>query len=226
MNSPKTTQNKKQYAYEVIRARILDGTYGPGYRIVIDQVARELGLSAIPIREAIRQLEADGLIQFKPYSGAQVSPINEVEYLETLSVLAVLEGYATALSSLRFPKEKLPDLVAINEEMERSLDEFDFYRFGQLNRAFHTEIYRQCDNAYLVENIMQTCRRIDALRRSGQLFVPERARQSVREHETIIHMLRDRASFSQIEQFVREHKLNTVRAFMNRKAQQGNREVQ
>ncbi|MDQ7864069.1 GntR family transcriptional regulator [Peribacillus frigoritolerans] len=78
----------------------MDGTYGSGQRIIIDQTAKELSLSPIPVREAIRQLESDGLIQYKPYSGAVVTSINESEYIETLSVLSLLEGYAAALSSL------------------------------------------------------------------------------------------------------------------------------
>lgn len=225
-NNQTPIPNKKQFAYEVIRSRIIDGTYGPGHRIVIDQLAKELGLSAIPIREAIRQLEADGLIQYKPYSGAQVSPINETGYLETLSVLAVLEGYASALSSLHFPKERIPSLASINQEMEKCIDEFEFYKFGQLNRQFHAEIYQECDNHYLVENIKQTQERIDSMRSSGLFQVQHRAHQSVREHETIIQLLRDRAPFSEVEHFVREHKMNTVRAFMNRKAQRGNLQIQ
>ncbi|GAB6891676.1 hypothetical protein JCM14450A_26820 [Geobacillus stearothermophilus] len=66
-------KNKTQLAYEYILSRIENGVYGPGYRVVIGQIARELGLSSIPVREAIRQLEAEGLVEFKPYTGAVVS---------------------------------------------------------------------------------------------------------------------------------------------------------
>lgn len=211
--------NKTQYAYEFIRSHILDGTYGPGFRIVIDQVARELNLSAIPVREAIRQLEADGLIQYKPYSGAIVSTINETEYLETLSVLAVLEGYAAALGSKTMTREGIKRLEEINEEMNEALHNFEFERFGELNQKFHSLINESCGNAYLIEEIRQAWQRMDRVRRSGFTFVPQRARASIQEHAHIIQLLKEQASFKEIEESVRQHKLNTVKAFQNRKAE-------
>jgi DNA-binding GntR family transcriptional regulator len=205
--------SKQQYAYQLLRARILDGSYGPGYRIIIDQIAREIETSAIPIREALRQLESDGLIQFKPYSGALVTPINENEYLETLSVLAVIEGYATAISSRRFPMERIPELKNIIEEMKEALAGLDFITFGKLNRAFHALTYEYCDNHYLVENIRSTWKRLDSIRRSGSTFMPVRAKESIIEHEEIVRLLESKADSHVIESFVREHKMNTVKSF-------------
>src|SRR5690606_4762223 len=97
----KGTISKQKMAYELIRERILDGTYPPGTRIVLDAVAREIGTSTIPVREAIRRLEADELIEYQPFAGARVAPMDETAYVQSLSVLAVLEGYATALSASR-----------------------------------------------------------------------------------------------------------------------------
>jgi DNA-binding GntR family transcriptional regulator len=217
MNNQPQKQSKQQAAYRKLRAKIMDGTYSPGYRIVIDQIAKEFSTSAIPIREAIRQLEADGLIEFIPYKGAIVTPMNENEYVETLSVLAVLEGYATSRSAMFFPKDKIRSLQEINNEMENSLHDYDFIAFGQYNREFHTLLTSYCDNYYLLENLKQTWHRLDTIRRMGSAFVPNRARRSVEEHQKIISMLTDRASSNEIEQFVREHKLNTVKAFDERK---------
>lgn len=211
------SMNKQQYAYQLLRARILDGTYGPGYRIVIDQIAREIETSAIPVREALRQLESDGLIQFKPYSGAIVTPINENEYLETLSVLAVIEGYATAISGQHFPKERIPDLQAVNASMRQALEEVDFISFGKHNRAFHALTYEYCDNRYLVENIRTTWKRLDSIRRSGSAFMPVRAKESIEEHDEIIRLLDAQAEPHVIESFVREHKLNTVKSFYHQR---------
>lgn len=209
--------SKQQYAYQVIRSRILDGRYPPGYRLVIDQLARELQTSAIPVREAIRNLEADGLIQFKPYSGAVVTPFNETEYLETLSVLAVLEGYATAISAQHFPQPRISELSDINSRMKGALNDFDFLLFGNCNREFHSLTYQYCDNQFLVENIKSTWNRLDRVRRTGAAFKPARAKKSIEEHEKIIEMLRKQYPFSEIESFVRTHKLNTVQSFLEEK---------
>lgn len=212
----KNALSKTQLAYEVIRSRIQDGEYGPGHRIVIDQIAKELKLSIIPVREAIRQLEADGWIQYKQFSGAIVSMINETEYLETLSVLAVLEGYATALSSQNITSESIEKLKQWNEQMEEVLYNFEFEQFGELNRNFHTVIYESCGNEYLKEQIRQAWQRMDRVRQSGFTFVPQRARKSVQEHAQMIEMLQEQAPFHEIEEFVRKHKLNTAKAFKDR----------
>jgi DNA-binding GntR family transcriptional regulator len=209
--------NKQQFAYKLLRARILDGTYGPGYRIVIDQIAREISTSAIPVREALRQLESDGLIQFKPYSGAIVTPINENEYLETLSVLAVIEGYATSISSQYFPKARIQELESINSLLKQAIEDLNFEAFGTYNRQFHALTYEYCDNKYLVENIRSTWKRLDSIRRAGAAFMPFRAKESVLEHDQIIRLLEQKADPEKVEAYVREHKLNTVKSFYHQR---------
>lgn len=212
--------SKKQQAYEYLRSKIITGTFGPGYRIVIDQVASDLELSIIPVREAIRQLESDGLIQYKPYSGAIVSNINKKEYVETLSILAVLEGYATAQSAKLISEEDIALLTEINGQMSDVLYNFEFEQFGELNRKFHTVIYESCDNDNLKKQINNLWERMGIVRRSGFTFMPQRARQSIAEHSQIIQMLSEQAPPDVIEPFVRQHKLNTVNAFKSNETEQ------
>ena len=64
---------KQERVYRAIRERILSGAYGPGYRVVIDALAEEFGVSALPVREAIWRLEAEGLVVYRPNAGAQVA---------------------------------------------------------------------------------------------------------------------------------------------------------
>ena len=217
MEKKTNTTSKKQLAYEHLRALILDGTYGSGQRIIIDQIAKELGLSPIPVREAIRQLESDGLIQYKPYSGAVVTSINETEYIETLTVLAILDGYATALSSLTMDDNDYENLINLNKEMEIALQDFELERFGELNRKFHTTIFEKCGNSMLVEQIQQAQDRMDRVRKSVFTIVPKRAVQSIQEHENIIFLLKEKAPFEKIESLVRDHRMNTISAFKQRK---------
>ncbi|OPX02522.1 GntR family transcriptional regulator [Geobacillus sp. LEMMY01] len=174
-------------------------------------------LSSIPVREAIRQLEAEGFVEFKPYAGAVVSTINEKEYVETLSVLAVLEGYATALSSTNVTKEAINELEQLNERMERALEELELERFSELNYEFHSLIYAHCNNTYLEEQIKQIWQRMKRIRAYGFTFVPQRAKASIEEHREIIRLLREQAPPHEIEQYVRQHKINTAEAFKRRR---------
>ena len=209
--------SKKEFVYNHLRTSILDGTFGSGQRIVIDQVAKEIGMSIIPVREAIRQLESDGLITYKPYSGAVVTSIDEKEYIDTLMVLSVLEGYATALSSEHLTSIDISRLIQLNRDMEKAVEEFEFELFGELNRTFHASIIQKCGNPVLIEKIEETQDRMDRVRKSIFSMVPKRARQSIQEHAELIQCLKEKAPSEQIEVIIRNHRKNTVEAFLNRK---------
>src|SRR5215470_6928765 len=104
--------NKHELAYRLIRERIEAATYQPGQRLVIDALARDLNMSQVPIREAIRRLQAEGWITYRHNSGPEVAHIGLEQWQSTMEVLAVLEGYATALAAPRVTAE---DLVRMRE---------------------------------------------------------------------------------------------------------------
>lgn len=128
----KTNMNKRQYAYKVIRTRIVDGTYAPGQRIIINQIAKEVGSSHIPVREAIHQLESEKLLEFKPNIGAIVKGIDNQLYKESLEVLALLEGYATAISATSITADGITKLKEINREMKIMLDNYELDKLEHL----------------------------------------------------------------------------------------------
>lgn len=205
--------NKRQHAYEVIRSRILDGTYAPGQRLIIDQIAKEVGSSPIPVREAIHQLESDQLIEYKANTGAVVLSLNEEVYKETLEVLAVLEGYTTLLSVSYLTESAFEELEFKNMGMKKALEDFDLEVFSELNREFHAIIYSYCPNQMIVKNMEQIRDRLKNVRKTGFLLYPKRAPQSVKEHDILIDMLRRKTPATEIENFARQHKLNTLKAF-------------
>lgn len=208
--------NKSKYAYDVLRSRILDGTYSPGQRIILDQFAKEVGSSHIPVREAMRRLESDQLIEYKSNVGAVVLSIDEKVYKETLQLLAVLEGYATASSASHMKEKDIDKLIKINDEMNESLIKYDLNTFSDLNKKFHFAIYSHCPNTLLINNIEQLWERLDTVRNSNFSFFPMRAPQSIKEHIQIIELLKNHASIIDLETTARQHKFNTLTAFENR----------
>lgn len=205
--------NKQQRAYTILRDRILDGEYGPGYRLVIDSLAEEFGYSALPVREAIRRLEAEGLIVFRPNAGAQVAPADPREFAGSIEVLAVLEGYATAAAAPQLTPADLERLREANEAMVECMERLDPLGFSRANRTFHLTIYERCPNAYLVEVLLDTERRLDTIRRTVFTHIPYRGRASITEHEKIVELLAAGASPDRIEREARQHKLRTLDAF-------------
>ncbi|MEK3975262.1 GntR family transcriptional regulator [Psychrobacillus sp. FSL K6-2684] len=208
--------NKRQYAYKVIRTRIVDGTYSPGQRIVINQIAKEVGSSHIPVREAIHQLESEQLLEFRPNVGAIVKGIDNRLYQESLEVLALLEGYATSISATNITAHGLSKLKEINLEMQTMLENYELDKLGALNREFHFHIYSFCPNQLLIKNIEETWGRLDIVRQAGFTFYPKRTPQSIEEHAYLIKLMESNASSLQIEEYARNHKLKTLEAFKQR----------
>src|SRR4051812_9719862 len=133
--SPRAT--KQQHAYETIRERILTGAYSPGFRVVIDALASELGVSALPVREAIRRLQAEGLIVYRPNAGAQVAPADPGLFVDELSVLALLEGHATALAAPLLTDADAERLRTSTDLMVAAMERMDPLAFGRHNHEFH-----------------------------------------------------------------------------------------
>ncbi len=204
---------KQQRVYEVIRERILTGAYSPGFRVVIDALAVEFGVSALPVREAIRRLEAEGLVVYRPNAGAQVAPAEPGLFEEELTVVAVLEGYATALAAGFL---EAGDLVVLGERtdlMVGAMERMDALAFGRLNREFHERIYVRCPNRALVEMLGEAGRRLDAIRRTVFTHIPYRGAKSIAEHRELIELLARGARADRIEAAARAHKLATVESF-------------
>ncbi|GAA1337116.1 GntR family transcriptional regulator [Saccharothrix algeriensis] len=202
--------SKTQYAYETLRDRIVEGRYGPGARLVFDRIARELGISPVPVREAVRRLQAEGWVVFEPNVGAQVADIDPSAYRHTMEALALLEGHA--VSQARLSRSMLDRAAHLNDLMAASLVEFDPLGFTRLNREFHLLLCDASPNPRLRELIHKEWARLDMTRRTTFSLVPGRARESVAEHAELLRLLRAEAPAEAVERFAREHKLNTLRA--------------
>ena len=209
-----TAESKSQQAYRFIRERIDDGRYVPGYRLVLGSIARELDVSVVPVREAIRRLEAEGLVTFERNVGAQVALIQETEYLNTMQTLALVEGAATALSAAHLTPEHLRRAREVNERMRRTLDDFEPHRFTELNLEFHSVLFEECPNPHILDLVHRGWNRMRVLRDSSFSFVPGRARESVDEHDRILDLIETGADPLDIELAARRHRTATLDAVL------------
>ncbi|GIT81901.1 GntR family transcriptional regulator [Leifsonia sp. LS1] len=207
------TPSKSQLAYEFLRERIDDGRYVSGYRLVLGQIASELAISVVPVREAIRRLEAEGLVTFEKNVGAQVALLQDTEYAFTMQTLALIEGAATQLSAPLLTADHVRRAREVNAEMIASLDRFVPHRFTQLNQQFHSVLFEQCPNPHILDLVHRGWNRLTVLRDSTFSFVPGRARESVDEHEHILTLIESGAEPLEIELAARRHRLATLEAF-------------
>jgi len=212
--SSRSAQSKSQQAYDWIRERIISQGFEPGYRLVLGSIASELDMSVVPVREAIRRLEAAGLATFERNVGAHVAMVDDTQYRFSMQSLSILEGAATALAARALTSEDLRAARAINEQMIERLDHFDPRAFTALNREFHAILFARCVNPRMLELVNVEWARLGHLRDSTFIFVPGRAAESVREHENILASIESGASLGAIETAARRHRAATLDAYM------------
>jgi DNA-binding GntR family transcriptional regulator len=204
--------NKQERTYTILRDRIHSGEFQPLARLNIDALARELGVSPIPVREALRRLEAEGWVRFQPNVGAIVAPADATTWEQEMVAAAILEGAATADAAARLRPSDMARLRSIAAEMEQVASADDSVRFAALNRCLHATIVARCSNAYVVELLEQTYTRLDRARSTMAAYMPGRLACALAEHARLLDLLESGDS-AEIEQYARWHKMQTVEAY-------------
>jgi DNA-binding GntR family transcriptional regulator len=204
--------NKQERTYTILRDRIHSGEFRPMARLNIDALSRELGVSPIPVREALRRLEAEGWVRFQPNVGAIIAPVDATTWEQEMVAVAILEGAATADAAARLRPSDMARLRRIHADMEQVAAADDPLKFSTLNRRLHATIIARCANAYLVELLEQTYTRLDRVRSTMFAYLPGRSSLAVSEHARLLDMLQS-GDPARIEQYARWHKLQTVAAY-------------
>jgi len=167
---------------------ILDGRYPPGARIVETRVAREFGTSQAPVREALRDLEALGVVENSPFRGARVREPSVDELLEAFEVRSILEGHGARLALRHIGEEDLRSLEELLEQMRRAALAGDPYAEATADTEFHGFIMHRSGNATL-ERVWRTLEPF--LRTYITIVSPGVDRQAVADrHVPIIEALR------------------------------------
>jgi DNA-binding GntR family transcriptional regulator len=182
---------KSQTIYRALRERILSNEILSGTRLVLRQLANEYDSSDIPVREALRMLERDGLVEMVPYRGARVTTLTAREIEETYFIRGHLESIATGLAAERITDEELATLDELMVRMRAAVADRDGPRFSDLNHEFHATIVGACGNEMLRELTMDIWQRHSGFQRVFRM-VPERLAASQSEHEGIMDALRAR----------------------------------
>jgi DNA-binding GntR family transcriptional regulator len=204
--------NKQERTYTILRDRINAGNLAPLERLNIDALARELGVSPIPVREALRRLEAEGWVRFTHNLGAVVSPVDSTSWEQAMVALAILEGAASGEAQRNLRRSDLARLRKIAVAMEEAAARADPLRFSKLNRSLHATIVSRCPNTYLTDLLEQTNNRLDRLRSTMFVYLPHRSGEALQEHLRLIELL-ESGTKEEVESYARWHKLRTVEAY-------------
>jgi DNA-binding GntR family transcriptional regulator len=181
---------KSEWVYEQLRRRILGGGYKPDDRLRLTELAREFSMSEMPVREALRMLQRDGLIVMHSHRGAAVANLSWARAAEIVSVRMHLEVLAVREAAPGHDKVSLAELGKILDRMDRDLAAGAASRFSTGNREFHRRLYAPAANGVLKQEIEELWDRVWRAR-SQSIFEVDRARMQAAqaEHRAILAAL-------------------------------------
>lgn len=209
--SPRT---KQAFVYETLRQDIMQCVLAPGDRLVIDDLARRLSVSAIPVREALQILQTEGLILNVPHVGATVAPITRESIVDVFTMLEGLELVAARLVAERGLAGDLGVLEMLVSEMDDALAAGQHEDWAMLNMRFHATIGAAPGLPMLRDTtaqVLDNWRRVRRYFFSGVLM--HRADQAQAEHRTMLVSMREK-QFDALQAVVRQHNRGALSSYL------------
>lgn len=174
-----------------LRTMLIEGRIQPGAKLNERELCEQLRVSRTPLREAIKLLGSEGLVDLLPNRGAVAVRLSETDVLNTFEVLAGLEGQSGELAAERITEEELAELRALHFEMMASYARSDLSNYYRLNALIHAAINAAAKNPVLVKTYSSINARVQSLRfRTNQDAA--KWKRAIKEHETMIEALTER----------------------------------
>lgn len=206
-------RTKQEFVYETLRDAIIRCELRPGQRLVIDELARRLEVSAIPVREALQILQSEGLVDNVPHVGATVSAISRESIDEVFSIMEGLEIVATRSTARRMTAEDAGTLEEITAAMDEALGAGRNEEWADLNSRFHLTISRLSAMPLLHEMTERALSRWDRVRRfyfNGVLL--HRMEQAQEEHRALLRAMKAQ-DLAGLEATVKQHNQGALLAY-------------
>lgn len=170
-----------------LRGAIQQGRYEPGMRLVERRLAAELGVSHVPIREALARLADEGLVQRLPRRGSRVAGLSARQLEELSSLRILLEGFVATRVQERLTPKAEADLRKVAESMREAARNHDVSRVSDLDQRFHERLWSLAEHEMLLESVAQLRGRINAfLRATTAALNPDELEQHAQSHSELV----------------------------------------
>jgi DNA-binding GntR family transcriptional regulator len=207
--------SRRQQVVDVLRDEITTGRRASGEQLKQDQIARELGVSPGPVREALRQLESEGLAELVPNRGVFVAEISPAELIGLLlPVRLAIESYAVPAAISRLRAEHLDDLQEIVDQMGESARTNDLARINELDVRFHEITVEAADSLHALQLWRSVQPRIRAqfYRLAPRHGAPEEIQE---EHRQLLDVIRS-GDDDALRTAIREHIVDSAQDLLSR----------
>ncbi|HEX2827605.1 MAG TPA: GntR family transcriptional regulator [Burkholderiales bacterium] len=193
--------SRSELAYRKLRQAMEAGELKPGQRVMEVEIAEWLEVSRTPVREALRRLESEGMLEMEPRNGLVVASISRQAMLELYVMREVLEGTAARLCARNASDIELLELSELVKREAKLVDDLD--ALVRHNRQFHEAVHRGAHNRYLEKSLSAVNDSMWLLGRS-QMLIPERAQESIDEHAELFRAI-ERRDADAAEDLARRH---------------------
>lgn len=210
-----------QQVKQSIRLLILHQKLTPGERIDQNSLADQLNVSLVPVREALKTLEAEGLVKIIPRRGAFVTEVSPDHLFDLYRARQLIEGEAAYHALEQFVDDDVNQLRELTQGMRQATDEQNINQFMQLNRQFHMTIYRRVGSTHYLDLVTRLWERSE-LYRYRYMFVLKNAENAHRDHEAIIKACEARDQ-AQVKQLIMTHIQHTLDGLHEEVRNQNNR---
>ncbi|MCJ7705108.1 MAG: GntR family transcriptional regulator [Desulfobacterales bacterium] len=180
----------RQRAYEHLKSAILSGRLDPGKRLAEEHLAKELGVSRTPVREALHKLELEGLIKPLETRGFVVSKDSREEIEELFDMRAILEGYGLRVISEKVSENLLKQLNRLIENAEDALRRKQLREVFKWNTQFHDTLHRMVSEKKRLHRLLVNVRKYVLRYREDTLQYPDGGRRALDGHHKIVMALR------------------------------------
>lgn len=192
---------KTALAVEALRTAILRGEIAQDEPLTVGRIAQRLGMSQTPVREAIRTLQAEGLLRHEPHHTAAVTQYTAKDIHDIFQMRADLESQATRLAVSRLSDADIAQLEAVQAAMREAAAHDDTQRLNRLNAEWHLLIYSAADNRVLLEVVQHLWRKFMF---EVNWILPGHSERSLQQHERFLVAIRARNA-DDAAQLIREH---------------------
>jgi len=203
-----TGESSAAHALAYIKKRLISGELASGSRLTEEGLARELGVSRTPVREAIRRLVADGYLRFKPNSGTFVAEWTDEDIRQIFDLRTLLEAQIAEFAAVSITAEELRSLEALQRQLDR-VAERDLESRSVLNRRFHALIAAASRKARLAAALNGAIE-MPIVQHTFRRYTPAQAKRSLVHHRELLDALRARDP-----QWARAVMTSHIRAAMN-----------
>ncbi|MDR3564625.1 MAG: GntR family transcriptional regulator [Negativicutes bacterium] len=182
---------KSESVYQEIKRKIMEGELEPGTHLIIKQIATDYGISDIPVREALKELNAEGLVETIPHVGSRVKSFS-IEYIkDMLEMREYLEPFAAELAAVNADDDVIKRLEDYYAESAKAIEANDIQKYGEINKNFHHLIIQASGNQILINSIFDLIESEKRMRMVFQIF-PEIIKDSLSEHYEMITFIKEK----------------------------------